>query len=231
MSRFSRSVSLTVALLSLIVVEHAYGERDDLLPPAIQLSARFAPQLDAQLEGADRLPPPTPPATPRGDSSRPSVAADQLRASRYRPITEISVDTSLPAGLMPTDKQVAPEARATEPDVPDARAAGLWPQRTVCWTASCLRHRPLYFEEVNLERHGYSYCCRAQPLISAAHFFATIPALPYKMTVDCPRDCVYTLGHYRPGSCAPWHGERLPCDCRAGAVEAATIVGLIFLIP
>ena len=71
-------------------------------------------------------------------------------------------------------------------------------------------HRPLYFEEINLERYGYGCGWCLQPGASAAHFFGTVPALPYLMTVDCPHECIYTLGHYRPGSCPPWRATGRP---------------------
>jgi len=94
-----------------------------------------------------------------------------------------------------------------------------------------MHHRPLYFEEINAERYGYTVCQALQPVISAARFFGTIPALPYKMVVDCPRDCIYTLGYYRPGSCAPRRWNRLPMQLTAGVVETGFIAAMILLIP
>ena len=91
-------------------------------------------------------------------------------------------------------------------------------------------HRPLYFEEIYLERHGYNFGC-AQPLVSAAHFFGRIPVLPYMMVVDRPCDCIYTLGHYRPGSCAPFRYHVAPLRAKAGLVEAGVVTGLVFLVP
>ncbi len=94
-----------------------------------------------------------------------------------------------------------------------------------------MRHRPLYFEEVNAERYGYTpgYCI--QPLVSAGHFFATIPTLPYQMFAQPPCECIYTLGHYRPGSCAGYRPSRWPMHLGAGIAEAAVIVALVALIP
>ena len=66
---------------------------------------------------------------------------------------------------------------------------------------------------------------------SAAHFFGTVPALPYCMAVDCPCECVYTLGHYRPGSCPPWRWHWPPCEIPAIATEAAVLAGLILIFP
>jgi hypothetical protein len=51
------------------------------------------------------------------------------------------------------------------------------------------------------------------------------------MTVDPPCECIYTLGHYRPGSPVPHRIHRTPLKPLAGGVEGAAITGLIFAIP
>jgi hypothetical protein len=86
---------------------------------------------------------------------------------------------------------------------------------------------------VNLERYGYTVSPILQPAISGAHFFLTIPTLPYKMVVQPPHECVYTLGYYRAGSRAPrrWHHMDLVWDPTAVAVEGLMVTGLVFLIP
>jgi hypothetical protein len=105
-----------------------------------------------------------------------------------------------------------------------------WPSSCYGWEAPAVCYRPLYFEQVNLERHGYS-CGAAQPLVSAAHFFGTIPALPYLIAAQPCGECVYTLGHYRPGSCAPFQLYRPPLSLRGAAAEAGVVTGLIFAVP
>ena len=57
------------------------------------------------------------------------------------------------------------------------------------------------------------------------------PSLPYLMTIDCPRECQYTLGHYRPGSCVPYRREAWPCSKLGLSVEAMAVVGLVAIIP
>ncbi len=99
------------------------------------------------------------------------------------------------------------------------------------WIASDLRHRPLYFEDAMLERHGQMRHPLIQPMASGARFFLTFPVLPYAMIVDPPRPAQSTLGHYRPGSAAPLLLQRPPVQANAGLVEASVWVGLIFLIP
>ena len=102
---------------------------------------------------------------------------------------------------------------------------------TFTWKAAGYCHKPLYFEDWNLERYGHSRGVLADPWISAAHFFVSLPVLPYKMGVQAPWECVYPLGYYRPGSCAPWTCPAIPISARGFAVEAATITGIVFLLP
>ena len=102
---------------------------------------------------------------------------------------------------------------------------------TFTWKAAGYCHKPLYFEQWAFERYGHSYGWAADPFISAAHFFATLPVLPYKMGVELPWECVYPVGYYRPGNCAPWTVPAVPISIRGMALEAATVTGLVFLLP
>lgn len=106
-----------------------------------------------------------------------------------------------------------------------------WAATTFNWNATCFCHRPLYFEEINLERYGYGCCESLQPAASAAHFFATIPVLPYCIATDCPGECIYTLGHYRPGSCPPWQCHWPRWSTRGALAEGGVWTGMVFLIP
>ena len=106
---------------------------------------------------------------------------------------------------------------------------------SVCyaWDAPATCNNPLYFEDANLERHGYSlrYLRVFQPVVSGAEFFATIPTLPYQLTATPPCEYIYTLGEYRPGSCVPYQINYPSWSAEGGLVEAGTAVGLVFLIP
>jgi hypothetical protein len=152
---------------------------------------------------------------------------------QFRPITQITANAALPPGLLPEQvERTADEAApVTTPLVGDLRLLGGWGGSVFEWSATSRCHGPLYFEEINLERYGYQCHPLVQPFVSGAHFFLTVPTLPYQMTVHPPRECIYTLGHYRPGSRAPWQRQRLPWDARAAVVEAGVAVGLVFLIP
>ena len=96
------------------------------------------------------------------------------------------------------------------------------------WKASGTCHKPLYFEDVQLERYGHSWNPVVQPFVSAAHFFVSVPLLPYKMGLNPPNECMYTLGYYRPGSCAPYMFEPIPLSLRAALFEAAGATAFAF---
>jgi hypothetical protein len=102
---------------------------------------------------------------------------------------------------------------------------------TYTWTASALCHKPLYFEDVQLERYGHMAGPWVQPFASAANFFCTFPILPYKMGLELPGECVYTLGYYQPGSCAPYLFDPLPFSVRGLFFEGAAWVGACAMFP
>jgi hypothetical protein len=103
-----------------------------------------------------------------------------------------------------------------------------WSPTTFTWKASSLCHKPLYFEDVQLERYGHSWTPGLQPFMSAGHFFFSIPRLPYKMGLESPCECHYTLGYYRPGSCAPYMIEPIPFSLRGAVYETLAVTGFAF---
>ncbi|MEO8270531.1 MAG: hypothetical protein ABI557_12480, partial [Aureliella sp.] len=102
---------------------------------------------------------------------------------------------------------------------------------TVQWTASGLCHKPLYFEQVQLERYGHETGPVLQPLISSAHFFGNIAVLPYKMGIHPPGECQYALGYFRPGDCAPYMIGPIPWSLRGAAAQAVVVTGGAALLP
>ncbi|KKL25969.1 hypothetical protein LCGC14_2399990, partial [marine sediment metagenome] len=106
-----------------------------------------------------------------------------------------------------------------------------WCGTTFAWKASGLCHKPLYFEDVHLERYGHSHGPYIQPIISGAHFFLSVPILPYKMGLYPPNECMYTLGYYRPGSCAPYLLDPLPISIRAALAQGGVATGVAYLLP
>ena len=106
-----------------------------------------------------------------------------------------------------------------------------WDEMYIAWTASGLCHKPLYFEEAQLERYGHSTGPYTQPAVSMAHFFGSLVVLPYSMGLKTPNECVYALGHYRPGNCAPYMLPAVPFTPRAALFQAGAVLGTISILP
>lgn len=106
-----------------------------------------------------------------------------------------------------------------------------WMHTSYAYHASALCHKPLYFEEVQLERYGHTAGPFRQPLLSGAHFVISLAALPYQMGISPPTECEYSLGYYRPGSCAPWMIPPIPLSLHGAKAEVAAALGMAYLIP
>ena len=153
----------------------------------------------------------------------------ELADPTVKPMTAMSLNIAPPTGELPRD--VAKPRFEREPTFYDVERVGR-PEMAYnySWVAPALCYSPLYFEQPNVERYGYTLGV-LQPFASAAHFFATIPLLPYKMTLDPPCECQYPLGYYRPGSCGPLVCQKPRLRPLPAVVEGAAVTGLIFLIP
>ena len=164
--------------------------------------------------------------------TRPSVTDEMLAVGPPEPMYECPS----PEDIDPLSKVVLDIAPPKPLPTPCKLETGTfeernWAPTTFMWKASGLCHKPAYFEQVQLERYGHSTGPYTQPLASAAHFFLTVPILPYKMGLYPPGECMYTLGYYRPGSCAPYLLDPLPLSIRAGVAQAGVMTGLALLIP
>lgn len=102
---------------------------------------------------------------------------------------------------------------------------------TMTWKASALCHKPLYFEEVQLERYGHTMGPLVQPAFSTAHFFFNVAALPYNAGVHPMNECQYPLGHYRPGDCAPWLLPATPLSPRGALWQTGAVLGGVYMLP
>ena len=102
---------------------------------------------------------------------------------------------------------------------------------TYTWKATGLCHKPLYFEEMALERYGHTWGPFVQPVVSAAHFWGSVLVLPYEMGTHPPQECIYDLGYYRYGSCAPQMLYTPPFSPRGAIAEGLIWTGGVFLIP
>ena len=157
-------------------------------------------------------------------AAAPRVPEDPCSSAKLKSISEITHDISAKGDLFPT------KCPLEEGSLPDRQTQG-WAPVTFTWKASGLCHKPAYFEEVHLEQYGHTCRAHLQPVISGAHFFLTVPILPYKMGLYPPNECIYSLGYYRPGSCAPYMLDPLPLSIRAGLAQAGVWTGMAFLVP
>ena len=90
--------------------------------------------------------------------------------------------------------------------------------------------RPLYFEDVNLERYGNQHAI-LQPLISAGKFAGSIITLPYQLIAKPIASRRYDTYPYPAGTKAPRFHREIHIDSKAGIAQAAATVGLILIIP
>lgn len=154
---------------------------------------------------------------------------NQIRLSSDVPVADMTLKTQPTSGRMPDERMR--ESRKAEPalaHVPGTERG--WDTTAVHWNAPQTTHAPLYFEEIALERSGYSRGY-LQPLVSGIEFFTTVPLLPGLMTLDPPLSTQYELGEIRPGTPTPYMGRQPEWTYHALAVEIAFVTGLAFLIP
>jgi hypothetical protein len=168
------------------------------------------------------------PASPE-ELNLPSQTQELLSQEGFRPMRALGVNIAPQAGVMPPDRAAGWFAEAGE-QIQTTGYSRPTMETHFDWTAPAVCYRPLFFEDMNLERHGYQVK-HVQPLFSAAHFFSRLPAVPYLAMSQRYRQCNYTLGHYRPGSDAPylWYYPRL--SLTGASLEGAVIAGLILAIP
>lgn len=203
--------------------------------PIVHMAARWCTELTSlqgSLEEQHHLAMLQDAVGPGADNNQEQIEAGQVQRDPCFvavPISSVRVGIAAPAGKLPED--IAAQCRRTSMPVGDTRLTCGWAVYEKHWAATCMHHRPLYFEEVNAERYGYTRGHCVQPFISAGRFLATIPALPYLMVARPPCECIYTLGHYRPGDCVPYRWHHPPRHVAAGVFEAAVIVGLVALVP
>lgn len=88
-------------------------------------------------------------------------------------------------------------------NTPDPRYLRHWPANQASWASPAFCYKPLYFEQINLERYGIGYSCPTNALVSGGKFFADAALLPVNIFKNPPHSCECTLGHRRPGDCTP----------------------------
>jgi len=109
--------------------------------------------------------------------------------------------------------------------------ARVFADSTFTWKATGACHKPLYFEDVQLERYGHEWGPVVQPAISSLNFFGSFALLPYNMGIHPMNECQYPLGYYRPGSCAPWTLGPIPISLRGALSQASVVTGTAWAVP
>jgi hypothetical protein len=168
----------------------------------------------------------TPPAAARSPFRYQDGEDDLDRFNRR--LQDVPLDVRPTQGTLPTPPAIAERADQPHPvDVHDGEGQPLTLVSCTPWTFC---YRPLYFEEINLERYG----CSAgilQPGISGAHFFGTVALLPYKMVLWPPRSCVCSNGFSRCTDCRPPGYRECVWSWSAAAVEAGIVAGIVLALP
>ena len=166
---------------------------------------------------------------PKGEYRSAKHGGCLMMQSEFKLIGSLGVRTKAEGAMFPTDVANARFKNAGEV----YQSLGYrreWATSAYAWEAPGLCHSPLYFEEINLERHGYSFGI-VQPGISGLQFYGRLALMPYLMAITPPTECVYTLGYYRPGSYAPFQLHTPPLRSRGLMSQAAVITALFFIFP
>ncbi|TWT57345.1 hypothetical protein KOR42_07050 [Thalassoglobus neptunius] len=144
-------------------------------------------------------------------------------------LSQISLDITPPQGSLPENRAEVLFAGINGRAHPPATSRN-WSATTEYWNASLLNHQPLYFEDSNLERHGFSHGI-CQPVFSGVRFLGTVPILPYLIGANPSYETVYTLGETQPGDHACYTCEYPPFSLRGATAQGLATAGLILLIP
>jgi hypothetical protein len=158
---------------------------------------------------------------------------EQIEAPRVKPNPAAARDEDLIGRALVRPQPVDSLAKQLVQDSELVHGPGMirqWDERVSMWDAPAFCHRPLYFEDENLERHGRSWGL-LQPAASIVHFTGRGLAWPYLAGAFPTHECIYTLGRDQPGSYAPYHWYRPPVSARGAVYEAAVAAGLSFIVP
>ena len=171
------------------------------------------------------------PITPPADSTLTVEGSDVDRrmdlggcksARDLKSIRNITADISVKPADLTGNKHLPPECSLGEERLEPRH----WERTTFSWVAAATYHKPIYFDDDQLERYGHTFGPVTQTTLSAVKFFATVPLVPYYMGVYPPNECIYDLGTYRPGSCAPYYFDPFPLSVR-GAINEGLFLGTL----
>ncbi len=159
------------------------------------------------------------------DQSRRSRATNKHLNDLLKPVRQIDLRSGSEGRPVPENRA----AMVTADGAPFHVTAMGYPVPPPDRYTICQSHRPLYFEQPNLERCGSGFGL-FQNAVSGATFLANTIMLPYKAGKHRP-DCEVPAG----GDCktcqsVPIDGDLLPIDRRGVTMELAAIAGFTFLL-
>ncbi len=115
-----------------------------------------------------------------------------------------------------SDIQVSPKVKGAKPEnkfpevlkLIENQPARQHSPKMAIFEAPNICYRPLYFEDVALERYGQTQGRLLQPWVSGARFLGQGFFLQYNGLVNGPWHCESPYGYARPGSCTPDQRQR-----------------------
>lgn len=221
--RCAPAILMAVACLSCASLSSAQESFESPLEVRGELSAE-RPEIP-RFEPLPRIEP-QPPIEPL-PLVEPSDTFSTSPVERSRDLSAIRLSAAPPSG-----SPAAPNPLRTSRPDDDSVSTGRHDPQFVSWVPPALSHKPVYFEEVGVERYGQTRSQALQPLISGGKFLANAAILPYRMGVDSPHRISYDVGLARPGSPTPGVREALPFSLKGMLYQgAATTSAGFFLRP
>lgn len=218
-SRSSADENASLSQLILAMAQEAARENTDTDEPSDDESTND--WLDGESDDAD-----ADDDVKQKTKSRVATTADFL-SRLQKPIREIRVTSFTADGRVPNDRAAAILFDSDESPIHLGAAEATIPRPTRYTVGSW--HRPLYYEQPNLERCGNSIGC-LQNALSGIQFLANTFTLPYHMAQQRP-DCPVTTGvDCQTCQRIPVDVNPFPIDHHALLTELAAIGGFAFLL-
>lgn len=210
-------------LLKLGFAENGEDSRENSESVDDQRSTDELLELDDEDAGSGDAPDEQDDASKRATSKQQAIDAALSRLRK--PLHQIRVATSQQEPNSPVNQAAA----MGDPSGPELIADSGSPIQRYRRRTVCFSHRPLYFQQPNLERCGNGYGC-ATSAVSGMHFFASAFTFPYHAAQQHPGCPVHADGDCRCGQSFPLDLDPRPIDLKATAAQLATMAGFSFLL-
>ncbi len=157
------------------------------------------PLLDSVVE-PNTAPPPSRPVSRGAASPIRTVHRSTDDGPEFKSIERVSAAIVPPAGELPLNPG-EDKARQLGGRFHQLGVSRGFAETACMWTPAAVKHYPLYFQEINLERYGYHYGC-FQSVVSGATFAKNVALFPVHVVGAPPCWTEYAVGYERPGNCA-----------------------------